>query len=333
MSIRSFFRTFSAIAALSAMLVMCSGCDERNTVPDRLAVVRGADQYSIDGRFPDEVRVEARRGKVPVPGVKLVFAAEPGSPLEFSPAAGTTDGGGAVAVRAVAHKSGDQFFTVSAPDYPACAPLRLRLAAGMELLPGVRETVAGGKLPAPVTIRLVRDGRGVPGIPVRFNMRATAEGSATTARIGTPHTLTDATGTASTEVRLGRETGIYNLAIDVDGAAQGFHIRDYPVRLVAVNPWRVGAAVLGGVALFIFGMMLMSDGLRTAAGERMKSILRFFTGNRVAALLAGTVVTAGLQSSAAVTVMVIGFINAGLLTLKQSLGIIFGANIGTTVTA
>lgn len=333
MKFLSFFRKFSAIAALAAGLVICSGCDERNTVPDRLTVVRGADQCSADGRFPDEVRVEARRGKVPVSGVRLVFAAAPGSQIEFSPASGVTDGGGAVAVKVVAHGAGDHFFTVCAPEYPGCAPLKLRVLSGMELLPGVREAVAGGKLRTPVAVRLVRNGRGVPGVPVRFSMRATAEGAETTAAISAPDAITDASGTASTEVRLGRETGIYNLAVDVDGAAQGFLIRDYPVRLVAVNPWRVGAAVLGGVALFIFGMMLMSDGLRTAAGERMKSILRFFTGNRVAALLAGTVVTAGLQSSAAVTVMVIGFINAGLLTLQQSLGIIFGANIGTTVTA
>ena len=97
--------------------------------------------------------------------------------------------------------------------------------------------------------------------------------------------------------------------------------------------WRIAVAVLGGVALLIFGMGQMSDGLRAAAGEKLKSLLRLFTKNRVSALLAGAVVTAGVQSSAAVTVMVTGFINAGLLTLRQSLGIIFGANIGTTVTA
>ncbi|HOG51700.1 MAG TPA: Na/Pi symporter, partial [Lentisphaeria bacterium] len=91
--------------------------------------------------------------------------------------------------------------------------------------------------------------------------------------------------------------------------------------------------VFGGLAIFIYGMKLMSDGLHKAAGERMRVILRFFSSNRFVAILAGTIVTAVIQSSSATTVMVIGFVNAGLLSLLNSLGIIFGANIGTTITA
>ncbi len=91
--------------------------------------------------------------------------------------------------------------------------------------------------------------------------------------------------------------------------------------------------VFGGLALFIYGMKLMSDGLNCVAGERMRSILRIFSSNRFVAVLSGTVVTAVIQSSSASTVMVIGFVNAGLLSLVQAIGIIFGANIGTTVTA
>lgn len=90
---------------------------------------------------------------------------------------------------------------------------------------------------------------------------------------------------------------------------------------------------LGGLALFLFGMKLMSRGLQKAAGEKMRTVLRFFSSNRLAGILSGTVVTSVIQSSSVTTVMVIGFINAGLLTLQQSVGIIFGANIGTTITA
>ncbi|MBQ9502925.1 MAG: Na/Pi cotransporter family protein [Lentisphaeria bacterium] len=90
---------------------------------------------------------------------------------------------------------------------------------------------------------------------------------------------------------------------------------------------------LGGLALFLFGMKLMSGGLQKAAGAKMRMILRFFSKNRFAGILSGTVVTSVVQSSSVTTVMIIGFINAGLLTLEQSIGIIFGANIGTTVTA
>ena len=91
--------------------------------------------------------------------------------------------------------------------------------------------------------------------------------------------------------------------------------------------------VFGGLAIFVFGMQLMSNGLQTVAGEKMQKVLQFFSANRFVAILSGTVVTAVIQSSGATTVMVIGFINAGLLNLTQALGIIFGANIGTTVTA
>ena len=91
--------------------------------------------------------------------------------------------------------------------------------------------------------------------------------------------------------------------------------------------------VFGGLAIFIFGMKLMSDGLHKVAGEKMKSLLKLFSANRFVAIISGCAVTAVIQSSSASTVMVIGFVNAGLLTLVQAIGIIFGANIGTTVTA
>ena len=91
--------------------------------------------------------------------------------------------------------------------------------------------------------------------------------------------------------------------------------------------------VFGGLAIFIFGMKLMSDGLHHVAGEKMRSILRMFSANRVVGVISGTLVTCVIQSSSASTVMVIGFVNAGLLSLVQAMGLIFGANIGTTITA
>ena len=91
--------------------------------------------------------------------------------------------------------------------------------------------------------------------------------------------------------------------------------------------------VFGGLAIFIFGMNLMSDGLHQVAGEKMRSILRMFSANPLVAVASGAAVTCVIQSSSASTVMVIGFVNAGLLSLVQAMGLIFGANIGTTVTA
>ena len=87
----------------------------------------------------------------------------------------------------------------------------------------------------------------------------------------------------------------------------------------------------GGLALFLFGMKVMSEGLQKVAGERMRSILSAMTSNRFAGVGTGLVVTAVVQSSSATTVMLVGFVNAGLINLSQSIGVIMGANIGTTI--
>ena len=90
--------------------------------------------------------------------------------------------------------------------------------------------------------------------------------------------------------------------------------------------------LFGGLALFLYGMTLMSTGLEVAAGDRLKSILERLTSNRLLGMLVGAGITAVIQSSSATTVMVVGFVNAELMTLQQAVGVIMGANIGTTVT-
>ena len=91
--------------------------------------------------------------------------------------------------------------------------------------------------------------------------------------------------------------------------------------------------LLGSLALFLYGMKIMSEGLQKFAGDRLRKILTAMTTNRVTGVLTGMLITALIQSSSATTVMVVSFVNAGLLTLSQSIGVIMGANIGTTVTA
>ena len=90
--------------------------------------------------------------------------------------------------------------------------------------------------------------------------------------------------------------------------------------------------LLGGLALFLYGMQMMSSGLEAAAGNRMKHILEKLTANRVLGVLVGAGITAVIQSSSATTVMVVGFVNSGMMTLRQAVWIIMGANIGTTIT-
>ena len=91
-------------------------------------------------------------------------------------------------------------------------------------------------------------------------------------------------------------------------------------------------SLFGGLALFLYGMQMMSNGLEAAAGNKMKSILEKLTSNRIKGVLVGAVITAVIQSSSATTVMVVGFVNSGLMTLQQAVWIIMGANIGTTIT-
>ena len=92
-------------------------------------------------------------------------------------------------------------------------------------------------------------------------------------------------------------------------------------------------SLMGGLGLFLFGIKTMGDGLETAAGNRMKHLLEILTRNKLTAVLIGAFITAVIQSSSATTVMVVGFVNAGLLQLSQAIGVIMGANIGTTITS
>ncbi len=92
-------------------------------------------------------------------------------------------------------------------------------------------------------------------------------------------------------------------------------------------------SLVGSLALFLYGMKIMSEGLQKVAGDRLRNILAAMTKNRVMGVLTGIIITAVIQSSSATTVMVVSFVNAGLMTLAQSIGVIMGANVGTTVTA
>ena len=106
--------------------------------------------------------------------------------------------------------------------------------------------------------------------------------------------------------------------------------------LVASTFWSsLGAIlqILGALGVFLFGMKVMSEGVQKVAGDRMRSALAGMTGNRVKGVITGLLATILVQSSSATTVLVVSFVNAGLLTLVQSIGVIMGANLGTTTTA
>lgn len=97
--------------------------------------------------------------------------------------------------------------------------------------------------------------------------------------------------------------------------------------------WALLIQVLGGLGIFIYGMKLLSESLQRVAGDRLRSFLSSMTKNRVSAVFSGIFITATIQSSSATTVLVVGFVNAGLMALSEAVGVIMGANIGTTITA
>jgi len=142
--------------------------------------------------------------------------------------------------------------------------------------------------------------------------------------------LSDADGRAGVRLHLPSRMGRIEVATQV--AAAGRMPSSAAFVHVAVDARAMAFQMIGGLALFLLGMRMMSDGLQHVAGNRMKTILKRITGNRVSGLFAGLVVTGIIQSSSATTVILVSFVNAGLMSLQQAIGVILGANIGTTVT-
>ena len=106
-----------------------------------------------------------------------------------------------------------------------------------------------------------------------------------------------------------------------------------PTETAQISWFFVLVGLLGGLALFLYGMGKMSDALKNVAGEKMKDILGMLSNNRIMGLITGALVTAVIQSSSVTTVMLVGFVSAGLMSLSQTIGVIMGSNIGTTITA
>lgn len=102
---------------------------------------------------------------------------------------------------------------------------------------------------------------------------------------------------------------------------------------MSINDVEMILKFVGGLGMFLYGMNIMADGLQKSAGDKMKRLMEILTNNRLMGILIGTIVTGIIQSSSATTVMVVGFVNAGIMNLGQAVGVIMGANIGTTVTA
>ncbi len=343
--------------AFSLILFLLSGCNSEPLVPERIVpdeYASGNHQTGLHGEVlpkPFRVTVESaiQKGilggegsRSGVGGVRVLFkVVNPDTGAIFvksntsSEEVITDAGGSASATVKLGNWCGDIWIEASLPDFPKVKPSRLRAIGGVETILSTKETVAGGTVDQ-FGVRLVNsDGTPAEGVEVFFR----AEGSSKGASLKNSYMVTDAEGKAITSWKLGKETGLNYASIEIRDTRPGvsprdrFDARSLEFKVMGMNKWGLLATLLGGLAVFIYGMMQMSSGIQLAADRKLKAILQFMTQNRVAALLAGTITTALVQSSSATTVMTVGFVNAGLLSLKQAIGIVYGANIGTTVTA
>lgn len=347
--IESPLKFFTVLFVVATMTLLSGGCGgNTETKVASVKVRQGNEQCAPpNSQCPNKLIVEflgpKRKGLLggtgsvaPVPGIKTKFVVLPGSDLKVECEKDVSDAGGAVkAVVRTGSKFGDQYLKVVPVGFEDAA-ITIRVISGVELDGSGQEAFAKNTLKKPISLKVfTADGKPAADVPVYFKIASTPAHK-TGAKLTKKKVVTDAKGLAETEFKIGDTTGTYHLTAEVAAPDRGLAARGIDIKELGMNLWGAKGLiliVLGGLAIFIYGMKLMTDGLQLVAGDKMKQMLHFFTKNRVAAILAGTAVTGVIQSSSACTVMVVGFVNAGLMSLRQAIGVVFGANIGTTVTA
>ena len=213
-----------------------------------------------------------------------------------------------------------------------------RVLNGVEIVGKDLEGPTGATI-KDIGIRLVQpDGSPAVGVLVYFEVPGGAHKSSVGGR-SLVEVLTDENGHALTSWTLGDMADQYFLIVGIKdkrpevSESNRFDARVIEMKAMAIDKRKMLFGLIGGLAIFILGMKWMSGGLRRMADRRLKAILQAMARNRLVAVAVGAGFTAVIQSSSATTVMAVGFVNAGLLTLGQAIAVDYGANIGTTVTA
>ncbi len=270
-------------------------------------------------------RVSFRMVQEPDGGVSTLAARE-----------GKTNAGGSVRVSlTLGEKPGVYKLEAALPDHPEVEPVTVVFLGGLILRGNKQDGWVGESLEHLVEVRI----ESAPRVyeekaTIKFEIRSAPKGS----RVDGHNTVekeTNAEGEAGVHVSLGKKQGKGQIGIQVLSGSLGPEAAHHTLtaRFFAIDRFQLVIKVLGGLALFIFGMRLMSEGLGLAAGDKLRALLNALTRNRFAAAGVGVLVTGLIQSSSACSVMVIGFVNAGLMQLEQAIAVIMGSNIGTTVTA
>jgi len=316
---KNLFKTLTLSAAVLVAFAACSKTDAvKSKKVSEIKILQGAEQCALPGeKFSKLLRIELLGKKEsgllggkgenpPVSKVKVLFVPIDGSDLKLSKTSAVSDAGGSVSVQVTAGKKiGDQYLKVIAKDKSTT----VRFITGISITGGNQECNTKQLMQDPLIVKVVNSqGKAAKGVPVYFNLTSVPKKSK--AKLQKSCVVTNDEGIAENNLKVGSKTGEYNINVEVADAKNNLHIRGINVRELGLNLWSVVISVLGGLAIFIFGMKQMSDGLQKVAGEKMKQILHFFTSNRFVAVLAGTFITAVIQSSSATTVMVIGFVNA-----------------------
>lgn len=202
-----------------------------------------------------------------------------------------------------------------------------------EETPGVKTGICGEQLQSPILVRVTSEA-GIPmaDVEVAFSIIAQpdqAEGARLSHLLG----FTDSTGLALSELVMGSKPGAYRVSCRI---REGFPDNEVVFQAKAKRKnwvYMLIIGLFGGLGLFLFGMHSMSEGMQQSAGERMRSILENVTRNRIVGTGIGTLVTTIIQSSSATSVMLVSFVNANLLQFRQTIPVLLGAAIGTTITA
>ncbi len=333
---------------LAAALLALAGCgDEPAGEPAGMAAVAPGVRTGLLSRPLDREMQVAVFGadekgparNIPVSGARVAFrvlsAPEgTGGAVFAHPEARTNAAGLASSTFTVGDRPGIYRVEASLPDSPGIAPVTFTVVGGVQISGLGQDGAIGKTLDRPLSVHFqkapgesVGEGEGI----VRFTLMSAPPGTA----LGSGLRRTDADGIASTDVRLGSGQGRVDVGVSILSGVPGDTslLPPITVNFFSIDLVSVTVSMLGGLALFLFGMRMMSESLQFVAGDKLRDLLNLLTTNRFMAVAAGAGVTALIQSSSACTVMVVGFVNAGLMQLEQAIGVVMGANIGTTITA
>ncbi|HOX39516.1 MAG TPA: Na/Pi symporter [Candidatus Brocadiia bacterium] len=334
------------LTVLVMFMLAVIGCvGKAELKPAKIQIRRGNNQFVRPGEQLSEpltVEVLAARkhgllggkgSEMPVPGMKVRFEVlEPARGASISTAEAITDHGGYASTSlTVGRDFGDYFvkaYTNLSKDQTAS--VTFRAVSGMIISGNQQEGAPGNILEEPLSVTVYdSDGRPKTGDLVRFEIQGDIKG----ATLSKSEVKVDATGRAETFLKLGSKDGNYYISAQVYDSKGTCNTQPVYFKAFATDMVEIIVSIIGGLALFVYGMTQLSESLERVAGNRLRTILQSMTSNRFMGVLSGFLVTGIVQSSSATTIMVIGFANAGLLSLRQAVSVIYGANIGTTITS